>query len=115
MYGHPPLEDRANPKYRLLGYDYRADNFIEGNRRFEGEPDWIIVQRSGIPYSHLPPSVATMLDARYTLVQVIRATDLDEPGNVYDMQDGFYVPYGGFRGVRRPGPNLEIYQRKAAS
>jgi len=114
-YGHPPLEDRANPKYRLLGYDYRADNFIEGNRPFEGEPDWIIVQRSGIPYSHLPPSVATMLDARYTLVQVIRATDLDEPGNVYDMQDGFYVPYGGFRGVRRPGPNLEIYQRKAAS
>ena len=39
MYGHPPLENRVDPKYRLLAYDYRADNFIEGNHRFDGEPD----------------------------------------------------------------------------
>ena len=75
-------------------------------------PDWIIVQRSGLPYSHIAPRVIDLLPD-YRLVHVIRAADLDVPGNVYDIQDGFYVPYGGFRGVRRPGPNLEIYRRKA--
>ena len=115
MYGHPPLEDRINPKYRLIGYDYRADNFIERTRPFPEWPDWIIVQRSGLPYSHIPPRVLEMLPQQYSLMHVVRAADLDAPGNVYDIQDAFYMPYGGFAGVRRPGPNLEIYQRRDAT
>jgi hypothetical protein len=115
VYGHPPLEDRVHPKYRLLAYDYRSDAFTEGNQPFSGEPDWIIVQRSGLPYSHIPPAVTASLAVRYTLAYVVRAVDLDVPGNVYDIQDGFYMPYGGFKGVRRPGPNLEIYRRRPES
>jgi len=112
MYGHPPLEDRINPKYRLIGYDYRGNNFIEKSRPFTQSPDWIIVQRSALPYSHIPQRVLDMLPSEYRLVHVVRAVDLDTPGNVYDIQDAFYLPYGGFKGVRRPGPNLEIYQRR---
>jgi hypothetical protein len=56
--------------------------------------------------------VLDMLPSEYRLVHVVRAVDLDTPGNVYDIQDAFYLPYGGFKGVRRPGPNLEIYQRR---
>ena len=112
MYGHPPLEDRINPKYRLIGYDYRVDKFIERTRPFAGLPDWIIVQRSALPYSHIPQRVLDMLPSAYALVHVVRAADLDAPGNVYDIQDAFYMPYGGFTGVRRPGPNLEIYRRR---
>ena len=110
-YGHPPLEDRNDPKYRLIAFDYRANNFIEGRVRFLDEPDWIVVQRSALPYSHIPQLVIDMLP-RYLLVNVIRAADLDVPGNVYDIQDAFFLPYGGFKGIRRPGPNLEIYQRR---
>jgi hypothetical protein len=112
MYGFPPLEDRINPKYRLIGYDYRGNNFIEQSRPFPQSPDWIIVQRSALPYSHIPQRVLDMLPSEYRLVHVVRAIDLDTPGNVYDIQDAFYLPYGGFKGVRRPGPNLEIYQRR---
>ena len=112
MYGFPPLEDRVDPKYRLIGFDYRGNNFIEGRRPFTGSPDWIIVQRSPLPYSHIPPLVLDLLPSQYQLVHVVRAVDLDEPGNVYDIQDGFYLPYGGFNGVRRPGPNLEIHRRR---
>ena len=112
MYGHPPLEDRIDPKFRLIGFDYRGNNFIEGRRSFVGAPDWIIVQRSALPYSHIPPLVLDVLPAQYQLVHVVRAVDLDVPGNVYDIQDGFYLPYGGFKDVRRPGPNLEIYRRR---
>ena len=112
MYGFPPLEDRINPKYRLIGYDYRGNNFIEQSRPFPQSPDWIIVQRSALPYSHIPQRVLDMLPSEYRLVHVVRAIDLDTPGNVYDIQDAFYMPYGGFKGVRRPGPNLEIYQRR---
>jgi hypothetical protein len=112
LYGHPPLEDRINPKYRLLGFDYRGNNFIEGRKPFEGSPDWIIVQRSALPYSHIPQRVLDLLPGEYRLVHVVRAMGLDTPGNVYDVQDAFYLPYGGFKDVRRPGPNLEIYRRK---
>jgi 4-amino-4-deoxy-L-arabinose transferase-like glycosyltransferase len=112
MYGHPPLEDRINPKYRLIGYDYRADHFVERTRPFTGLPDWIIVQRSALPYSHIPQRVLDLLPSQYALVHVVRAAELDAPGNVYDIQDAFYLPYGGFNGVRRPGPNLEIYRKR---
>jgi len=110
-YGHPPLEDRVDPKWHLVTWDYRASNFIEGRKRFFGDPDWIIVQRSALPYSHIPDLVKEMLPEHYSLVTAIQAADLSQPGNVYDIQDAFYLPYGGFRGIRRPGPNLEIYRR----
>jgi len=111
MYGFPPLEDRINSKYRLIAYDYRGDAFTEKSRPFAELPDWIIVSRSALPYSHIPQRVLDLLPSDYRLVQVVRAADLDVPGNVYDIQDAFYLPYGGFKGVRRPGPNFEIYER----
>jgi 4-amino-4-deoxy-L-arabinose transferase-like glycosyltransferase len=110
-YGHPPLEDRVDPKWHLVTFDYRANNFIEGRKRFFGDPDWIIVQRSALPYSHIPDLVKEMLPEHYSLMTVIQAADLSLPGNVYDVQDAFYLPYDGFKGIRRPGPNLEIYRR----
>ena len=48
-------------------------------------------------------------------MHVIRAADLPEPDNFYDIQDGFYAPYAGFKGVQRPGPNFKIYRRRGLS
>jgi hypothetical protein len=111
-YGHPPLEDRINPKYRLIDFDRRSNNFVEKGRPLEGPPDWIIVQRSALPYSHIADPIPDMLRTQYALAHVIRAADIDQPQNVYDIQDAFYLPYGGFHGIRRPGPNLEFWARK---
>jgi hypothetical protein len=45
----------------------------------------------------------------YRLVHITRAAEIDEPQNVYDLQDAFYAPYGGVVNVRRPGPNVYVY------
>jgi hypothetical protein len=31
-----------------------------------------------------------------------------------DQQDGFFVPFAGFDGVRRPGPNFRLYKNIGA-
>jgi 4-amino-4-deoxy-L-arabinose transferase-like glycosyltransferase len=117
-YGHPQLEPPVG-KYRLMSYDYRGrafltDTAMAGGRRYrhtDEHPDVIVVQRSAIPYSHIPEEVESMLGREYTLVHQIRAADLTQP-NFYDIQDGFYAPFGGFAGVTRPGPNIEIYEKR---
>ncbi len=114
-YGFPPLEDRANPKWRLIGWDWKGMGFVEHGRGFNGWPDWIVVQQSALPYSHIPAPVEAKLGDAYTLTHVITAGDMTDPRNVYDIQDGFYMPYGGFKNIRRPGPNYEIYRRIPAS
>ena len=113
-YGHPPLEDRVDPKYQLLFWDYRRNYFTEKGREFPNRPDWMIVQRSALPYSHTPETLDALLRKEYRLAHVIQAANLRDTRNVYDIQDAFYVPYGGFNGVQRPGPNLEIYERRSA-
>jgi hypothetical protein len=44
-------------------------------------------------------------------VHVTRAADVHEPGNAYDIQDAFFLPYGGFVNVLRPGPNMLVYRK----
>jgi hypothetical protein len=32
--------------------------------------------------------------------------------SVYDLFDQFYVPYAGFVGVERPGPQVTVYRNR---
>ncbi|MBA2302042.1 MAG: phospholipid carrier-dependent glycosyltransferase [Acidobacteria bacterium] len=114
LYGRPQLERGPVRKYRYLDYDYGADTFTLNRRPTPEQPDWIIVQRSGIPYSHIAPRVVKLLETDYSVVHTLSAADLTEQ-NFYDIQDGFYAAFGSFRGVRRFGPNFEIYRRRATS
>lgn len=117
-YGHPQIEGLPG-EYQIFGYDWRGSTFLHQDRStgvyreyaVDRLPDFIIVQRSAIPYSHIPDQVAVLLPHEYRMVHQIRAADL-EADNPYDIQDGFYLAYGRFEGVRRPGPNFEIYQRR---
>ncbi len=43
-------------------------------------------------------------------MDVVHAVDMNAPA-VYDLQDAFYVPFAGFAGIARPGPNLSIWER----
>jgi 4-amino-4-deoxy-L-arabinose transferase-like glycosyltransferase len=117
-YGHPQIEGLPGD-YRIFGYDWRASTFTHQHRH-TGEyredhvgdyPDVIIVQRSAIPYSHIPEQVERLLPDLYRLVHQIRAADLSVR-NPYDIQDAFYLAYGRYEGVRRPGPNIEIHVRR---
>ena len=55
--------------------------------------------------------VKAVLDAEFSLVFTQNGVR-SEPRNVYDLQDEFYLPLSGFRGIERPGPNLEVYVRR---
>lgn len=121
LYGHPQVESPVG-KYRIFGYDYRAGTFTHRDRSsgalverpVSDPPDMIVVQRSALPYSHIPEAVEAMLPREYDLVHTIRAANLEAP-NPYDIQDGFYLAYGRYEGVRRPGPNFEIYRRRGVT
>ena len=55
--------------------------------------------------------VDAILKADYQLAYEQHVVTPD-PSNVYDLQDEFYLPLTGFRGIVRPGPNLDVYERK---
>ena len=75
-------------------------------------PDWIVVEESPLRfYSPVPVEFEPILQ-EYTFRHTIQAVRLSEP-HIYDQQDAFYLPIGGFSGVARPGPNLTIYERRA--
>ena len=107
-YGHPAMDFL---RYRQFGYDYRSNTFIADRRPTTELPQWLVIQRSELPYSHVPDQVEALIGKGYQLTHVIRAYS-PESRNFYDVQDGFYLPFGSFDGVERPGPNVMIYRRE---
>ena len=75
------------------------------------QPDLVIVQSS--PLLAVTPlgDMAQVLATDYTLGFASHAA-ADDPRNVYDLQDEFYLPLAGFHRIDRPGPNLTIYVRR---
>ncbi len=102
--------------YHLWSFHPRFNAFVEGRwDPVTGTPDYIIVQESPLPYSYVVPQMQQMLNDDYGLVHAIRAVRMDQQSaNVYDLQDAFFLPYAGFKGVSRPGPNLYIWQRRVS-
>lgn len=107
-YGHPAMDF---VRYRQFGYDYRGNTFTADRRPTAELPQWLVIQRAEIPYAHVPDRVEELIAHGYQLAHVIRAYS-PEAGNFYDVQDGFYLPFGSFEGVERPGPNVLIYRRE---
>jgi hypothetical protein len=77
-----------------------------------GRPDWILVQESPLP-SETQPIVHKFLKDGYQFVTFFRAYSRSDY-HLFDRQDAFFAPYGGFRGVERPGPNYLLYKRISA-
>ena len=96
-YGHPALDFA---RYRQFGFDYRGNTFT-ADRRPTGElPQWLVIQRAEIPYSHVPQPVEELIARDYQLAHMVRAYSPDAR-NFYDVQDGFYLPFGSFDQVSR--------------
>ena len=87
--------------------------FTENGRPAEGRPDWIVLQQSPLP-SENQGVILDWLASGYELAASFPAFDPGATGNVYEPQDMFYVPLGGFAGVTRPGPNFYVYRRAHA-
>ncbi len=87
--------------------------FLAGGRRPTPtmRPDWIVVQESPLP-SQTQPIVHEFLGEGYAFAWRLNAVSLNKP-HLYDQQDAFFMPYAGFDGVTRPGPNFTVYKRMA--
>lgn len=114
IYGHLQLESSQPFRYRYWTWDFGSFRISRRPFRWTNEwPDWIVVQESALPYSHVDPTIAAGLRRDYALEYFVRAADSSEPRNVYDVQDAFFLPFAGFEKVRRPGPNILIYRRRS--
>ena len=107
QYGHAQLSGEL---YRLWVWDRRRHIFVVRRQPAVGRPDWILLQESPLP-STTHPIVTEFLRSGYQYVRTFRALRVGAPGNVYDIQDAFFVPFAGFHRVERPGPNFTLYRR----
>jgi Dolichyl-phosphate-mannose-protein mannosyltransferase len=78
-----------------------------------GQPDWILLQESPLP-SETQQAVTDFLKSGYAFVEYFPAFSASEP-HVFDLQDAFFIPFAGFHGVERPGPNYTLYKRNRSA
>jgi len=86
-------------------------------------PDWpltfaprlVLVLTSWLAaYSAVPPTL--LEDLARNGYHLIQRVEVENPASrvvpVFDQQDAFFVPLAGFDRFIRPGPTIEIYERK---
>ncbi|UCD63246.1 MAG: glycosyltransferase family 39 protein [Candidatus Zixiibacteriota bacterium] len=97
--------------FRLWSYDSTTGRFLLNGLEQDGLPDYIIAQQLPLRTCRVTPgAIQKLLAVSYRVRSEIPAFDTSAD-NHYDEQDHFYVPYAGFKGVERPGPNLFIYEK----
>jgi 4-amino-4-deoxy-L-arabinose transferase-like glycosyltransferase len=84
---------------------------LDRHRPITGRPEYILLQQSPLP-AETQEAALQYLDSGYDLVRTFDAFDPSSP-HVYDYQDAFFIPYAGFAGVERPGPNYMLYRRRS--
>ena len=105
-YGYASLDSERFVQWR---WDQARGIFVVKNRPATGLPDWILLQDSPLP-STTQEVVKEFLTKGYQLAGEFTALSLKDE-RVYDRQDAFFVPFAGFSGVKRPGPNISLYKR----
>jgi hypothetical protein len=123
-------DSRFREKYLQAEADYMKMNNIGSFREFSYDrvdrkfaslsdeesvvfPDYIVTEESPLKYwSSLPRESKDLLHEQYDLLMEFRAMDASSNG-WYDQQDAFYLPFVGFKGILRPGPNLYVFRKKA--
>jgi hypothetical protein len=87
---------------------------LQGDRTCPGlRPDYLITDQYFLPgWRYWSDDVRSFVTENYDLTKAFIALDPRAKGNVFDRQDRFYLPFAGFHGVARPGPNLYVYRLK---
>jgi Dolichyl-phosphate-mannose-protein mannosyltransferase len=101
-------------RYPQWDYDPSKGVFSFAQNLQKGLPDYIVVQKNAIdPEEIFEAGIAEIIQKNYVLKRSFQAMEIGDPRNRFDQQDAFYLPFSGFRNVRRPGTNLYIYQSKS--
>jgi 4-amino-4-deoxy-L-arabinose transferase-like glycosyltransferase len=109
IYGY--VQFTRDMDYNAWVWDRRRHIFVTDldKRPGVGRPEWILVQDSPL-HGETQPIVVAFLRNDYEFVKHFGAFSRRD-GRIYDQQDAFFVPFAGFRGVERPGPNYSLYKR----
>lgn len=121
-YGEMRRQGRRGRLLKVKMAHLRQTGGEGGYRRWEYEgqnalpeamlPGYVIIQESPLrAYSRVPQPIAQAVEVHYRLKKMFHAANFSSERNCYDQQDAFYVPYAGFTGIERPGPNIHIYER----
>jgi hypothetical protein len=108
QYGHVQFDPRL--EYKQWVWHRSRGVFLLHGAPPAGRPDWILVQHSPLP-SETQAVVRGYLQEDYVLAAYFEALSLKNQERVFDRQDAFFVPFAGFDGVKRPGPNFAVYKR----
>lgn len=108
------IEDLEACHVEEWDYHFESGRFSYQAALKDTTPDYIVVHESPlINYSKGIPELAELIDDQYVLEFSTEAMDINAADkNVYVQNDAFYVPFAGFKGLERPGPNFFIYKRK---
>lgn len=72
---------------------------------------YIVIHEYPLIYSTIRPEILQMLGRNGKKLICFLSYKQDNGfSSVYDYEDAFYLPYAGFKGIERPGPNICIYQ-----
>lgn len=106
------LKRKHTVGYEEWKYNETIKRFIFQGKTEENFPEYIIVEESPLLiYSTPQNDIQEILKKAYTLKAAFSAIDVNEEKNRFDQQDAFYLPFAGFKNIKRPGPNLYIYKR----
>jgi hypothetical protein len=109
IYGYAQIDNRI---WEPWTWDRSRRIFMIENQPALGRPDWILVQDSPLP-SMTQDIVKRFLLEDYQFAWQFTAFSPDD-GRIYDSQDAFFLPFAGFSGIRRPGPNFTLYRHSTA-
>jgi Dolichyl-phosphate-mannose-protein mannosyltransferase len=112
VYGY--VQPHPSDRYRFIGFDERRHRFQDGSRPATALPDLVVVAESPlVVFSHVPGDLTGILDAEYKWVETFKGTITARISNaVYDQQDAFYVPFANLDAIRRPGPDIRLFERQ---
>jgi 4-amino-4-deoxy-L-arabinose transferase-like glycosyltransferase len=95
--------------YEEWRLERRSGRFV--GRRAGALPQYVIVERSPLQFFSAPPAnLDRMLASHFRLRREFVAGQPSKR-NRYDPQEAFYLPYAGFAGIDRPGPDILLYER----
>jgi uncharacterized membrane protein len=95
-------------------YDEDGRMFKKNGLSTSDIPELILYQRSALAlYSSVSAEVLSLLKSRYALVQTFRTGGAFLHESQYDASDAFFIPLVGLETIQRPGPEFELYLRRA--
>jgi 4-amino-4-deoxy-L-arabinose transferase-like glycosyltransferase len=72
---------------------------------------YFMIHRSSLDvFSPASPELDRAIQSSATLIREFRPYRAGSPAPVFDKNDAYYFPIGGFRGVVRPGPLVQLYR-----